>query len=166
LKSILILSVILAALGMVTVPVFAQEVVTGKQLDHPGIKWTWKIHAENYTFDVVTVSNYDMSNVTFNKQNKELDFLGNSSYPDKVAEIDIPKNLIGGNLTVLQDGKPISAIVAPGTDSNTVMLKFNQTGAVKTSVIGTTYLPEFSSIVPLVMVLAVSMMLIVPRLKF
>lgn len=151
---------------MVTVPAFAQSVITGRELNHPGLKWNWKIYAANYTFNVVTVSNYDISNVTFNKQNKELDFYGNSSYADKIAEIDIPKNLIGGNLTVLQDGKPTSAIVAPGTDTNTVMLKFNQTGAVKTSVIGTTYLPEFSSIVPLVMISAIAMVLLVPRLKF
>lgn len=147
-------------------PAFAQQVSIPKGLDHPGIKWDWKISAENYTFHVTTVSNYDMSNVSFNKQNKELDFLGNSSYANKIAEIEIPTNLIGGNLTVLQDGKPMpSAIVIPGTDSSTIMLKFNQTGVVKTSVIGTTYLPEFSSIVPVVMVLSVLMILVVPRIR-
>lgn len=161
-KSILILSIILVV-SLVTVPAFAQ--IKGPSLNHPGIKWEWNIHAENYTFDVTTVSNYDMSNVTFNKANKELDFYGNSSYPDKIAEIEIPKNLIGGNLTVMQDGKQLPAIVVPGTDSNTIMLKFNQTGLTKTSVIGTTYLPEFSSIVPVVMALSVMMVLVVPRIR-
>lgn len=161
-KSILILSIILVV-SLVTVPAFAQ--VDSKALDHPGIKWDWKIRAENYTFDVTTVSNYDMSNVTFNKANKELDFYGNSSYAGNIAEIDIPKNLIGGNLTVIQDDKPLSAIVIPGTDSNTIMLKFNQTGPTKTSVIGTTYLPEFSSVVSIVMALSIAMMLVVPRIR-
>jgi hypothetical protein len=147
------------------VPAFAQQVIAPKNLNHPGIKWDWKINAENYTFHVTTVSNYDMSNVTFNKANKELVFTGNSSYADKIAEIEIPTNLIGGNITVTQDGKPISAIVIPGTDSSTIMLKFNQTGVTKTSIMGTTYLPEFSSVVPLVMVLSITMVLLVPRLK-
>ena len=50
-------------LGLLAVPAFAQQVTAPKNLDHPGIKWDWKIKAENYTFDVSTVSNYDMKNV-------------------------------------------------------------------------------------------------------
>ena len=149
---------------MLTVPAFAQ-VSAPKSLDHPGIKWDWKIKAENYTFDVVTVSNYDMQNVTFNKMNKELVFLGNSTHDENIAEIQIPTNLIGGKLTVTQDGKPISSIAIPGTDSSTIMLKFNQTGVTNTSVIGTTYLPEFSNVALLVMVLSISMVLLIPKIK-
>ncbi|MDE1813135.1 MAG: hypothetical protein KGH87_03475 [Thaumarchaeota archaeon] len=149
---------------MLTVPAFAQVSIP-KTLDHPGIKWDWKIKAENYTFDVITVSNYDMQNVTFNKMNKELVFLGNSTHTGNIAEIQIPTNLIGGKLTVTQDEKPISSIVIPGTDSSTIMLKFNQTGVTNTSIIGTTYLPEFSNVALLVMVLSISMVLLIPRIK-
>ncbi|WP_157927475.1 hypothetical protein [Candidatus Nitrosotalea okcheonensis] len=149
---------------MLTVPAFAQISVP-KSLDHPGIKWDWKIKAENYTFDVITVSNYEMQNVTFNEMNKELVFLGNSTHDGNIAEIQIPTNLIGGKLTVTQDGKPVSSIVIPGTDSSTVMLKFNQTGTTNTSIIGTTYLPEFSNVALLVMVLSISMVLLIPRIK-
>lgn len=151
-------------LGLLSVPAFAQQVTAPKNLDHPGIKWDWKIKAENYTFDVSTVSNYDMKNVTFDKINKELVFTGNSTHDGNIAEIDIPNNLIGGNLTVVQNGKPVSAIVIPGTDSSTIMLKFNQTGTMDTSVFGTTYLPEFSSVALLVMVLSIAMVLFIPRL--
>jgi hypothetical protein len=146
------------------VPAFAQ-ISAPKGLDHPGIKWDWNIKAENYAFDVTTVSNYDMKNVTFNKVNKELVFSGNSSHSENIAEIEIPHNLIGGNLTVMQDGKPISAIVIPGTNSSTIMLKFNQTGLSTTSIMGTTYLPEFSSVAPLVMILSITMVLFTLRLK-
>ena len=151
-------------LGLLAVPAFAQQVTAPKNLDHPGIKWDWKIKAENYTFDVSTVSNYDMKNVTFNQINKELVFTGNSTHDGNIAEIEIPTNLIGGNLTVVQDGKPVSAIVIPGTSSSTIMLKFNQTGTTDTSVFGTTYLPEFSSVALLVMILSVTMVLVIPRL--
>lgn len=150
-------------LSLLAAPAFAQ--VTSKALDHPGIKWNWTIKAENYTFDVITISNYDISNVTFNKAGKELVFAGNSSYADKIAEIEIPSNLIGGNLTVMQDGKQVEAIVIPGTNSSTIMLHLNQTGAIHTSIIGTTYLPEFSNIVPLVMVMSIAMVLLVPRFR-
>ena len=151
-------------LGLLSAPAFAQTVQAPKGLDYPGIKWDWNIKAENYTFDVVSVSNYDMKNVTFNKVNKELVFSGNSSHSENIAEIEIPSNLIGGDLTVMQDGKPIPAIVIPGTNSSTIMLKFNQTGLSITSVMGTTYLPEFSSVVPLVMMLSITMVLFTLRL--
>jgi hypothetical protein len=151
-------------LGLLSAPAFAQ-VSAPKNLDHPGIKWDWKIKAENYTFDVITVSNYDMKNVTFNKINKELIFTGNSTHQENIAEIQIPSNLIGGNLTVTQGENPLSAIVIPGTDSSTVMLKFNQTGLSETSVMGTTYLPEFSTIAPVVMIFSVMMVLFAARLR-
>jgi len=147
------------------VPAFAQQIPSPKGLNHPGIKWDWQIKAENYTFDVVTVSNYDMENVTFNKVSKELIFTGNSTHDGNIAEIEIPRNLIGGNLTISQDGKPLSMVIIPGTDSSTVMLKFNQTGLTKTSVVGTTYLPEFSSIAPLVMVISVVIVLFTTQLR-
>ena len=152
-------------LGLLSAPAFAQTIQSPKGLDHPGIKWDWNIKAENYTFDVATVSNYDMKNVTFNKVNKELIFTGNSTHYGNIAEIEIPHNLIGGNLTVMQDGKPISPMIILGTDSSTIMLKFNQTGLSTTSVMGTTYLPEFSSVAPLVMVLSIVMVLFTLRIK-
>ena len=133
-------------------------------MDSPGIKWEWKIKAENYTFVVTTVSNYDMKNVTFNKINKELIFTGNSTHAGNIAEIEIPRNLVGGNLTVAQDGKPIVSLIIPGTSSSTIMLKFNQTGLTNTSIVGTTYLPEFSSVTSLVMVLSVVIDLFTIRL--
>lgn len=146
-------------------PAYAQQTIRAENFNHPGIKWDWKINAESYTFHVTTVSNYDMSNVTFNKAYKELVFTGNSTHDGNIAEIEIPTNLIGGNLTVSQNGKLIPAIVIPGTDSSTIMLKFNQTGVVNTNVFGTTYLPEFSTVASLVMMLSIAMVLFVPKLR-
>ena len=152
-------------LGILSTPAFAETIKAPKGLDHPGIRWDWNIKAESYTFDVTTVSNYDMQNVTFNKATKELIFTGNSPHSGNIAEIEIPHNLIGGNLTIMQDGKSLSPLIIPGTNSSTIMLKFNQTGLSTTSVMGTTYLPEFSSVAPLVMVLSTVMVLFTLRLK-
>ena len=154
-------------LGLLSVPAFADQplVPQGLALNHPGIKWDWNIKAGNYTFDVVTVSNYNMKNVTFNHINKELIFTGNSNHADNIAEIEIPHNLIGGNLTVAQNGKAISTIIIPGKDSYTIMLKFNQTGSTTTTVVGTTYLPEFSGIAPIVMVVSFVIALFTLRVR-
>jgi hypothetical protein len=151
LKIEIIISCVLI-LGLLSAPAFAD-------LSYPGIKWEWKINAANYTYIVTTVSNYDVKNVTLNSNNKELIFTGNSTHTDNIAEIEIPSNLIGGSLTVTQDGKQISPIIINGTGSSTIMLKFNQTGITTTNVLGTTYLPEFGGISTLVMVVSIGMVI-------
>lgn len=150
-KTEIIISCVLI-LGLLSTPAFAD-------LNHPGIKWEWKINAANYTYTVTTVSNYDMQNVALNSNNKELIFTGNSNHTDNIAEIEIPSKLIGGSLTVTQNGKQISPIVINGTDSSTIMLKFNQTGITTTNVLGTTYLPEFGGVGTLVMVISIGMVI-------
>ena len=139
-------------LGLLSTPAFAD-------FNHPGIRWEWKIKTVNYTYVVTTVSNYDMKDVTLNSDNKELIFTGNSTHTDNISEIQIPRNLIGGSLTITQDGKQISPIIINGTDSSTIMLKFNQTGTTTTNVLGTTYLPEFGGISTLVMVISIGMVI-------
>ncbi|MGI0046037.1 MAG: hypothetical protein ACREBB_02450 [Nitrosotalea sp.] len=129
-----------------------------KNLNHPGIKWAWPINTGNYTFIVNTTSNYDMQNVTFDKDSKTLTFLGNSSHTGNIAEIEIPSNLIGGNYTTLQDGKQAMPIVLKNGNLTTVILKFNDSGNVVTHITGTTYLPEFSGIAPMIMVVSFGML--------
>ena len=139
-------------LGLLSVPAFAA-------LEYPGIKWEWKIKTANYTYIITTVSNYDMKNVTLNPNNKELIFIGNSTHTSNIAEIVIPHNLIGGSLTVTQDGKQILPIMINGTDSSTIILKFNQTGTTTANVFGTTYLPEFGGISTFVMIISIGMVI-------
>ncbi len=166
-KSIVIIFSILVV-GIIWAQGFGEASATkDTPLNHPGIKWSWQIKADNYTFIVGTTSNYDMKNVTFNHDNKELIFTGNTTHTGNIAEIEIPRNLIGGNLTGTQDGKPISPIIVLGKESSTIMLKFNQTGPTTITIVGTTYLPEFSGIVSLVMVVSVGIVFfILPVRKF
>jgi len=151
LKIEIIISCVLI-LGLLSAPAFAN-------LEYPGIKWGWKIKTANYTYIVTTVSNYDMKNVTLNSDNKELIFIGNSTHTGNIAEIVIPRSLIGGSLTVTQDGKQILPIVINGTGSSTIILKFNQTGTTTANVFGTTYLPEFGGISTLVMITSIGMVI-------
>jgi len=157
LKIEIIISCVLI-LGLLSAPAFAD-------LSYPGIKWEWKINAANYTYIVTTVSNYDMKNVTLNSVNKELIFTGNSTHTDNIAEIEIPSNLIGGSLTVTQNGKQISPIVINGTGSSTIMLKFNQTGITTTNVLGTTYLPEFGGVSALKLIMSIGIVIFTLKIR-
>lgn len=106
-----------------------------------------------------------MQNVTFNKEAKTLSFLGNSSHTGNIAEIEIPSNLIGGNYTIYQNGKEISPVVLKNGNLTTVILKFNDTGSLKTDVTGTTYLPEFSGIAPAIMVASFGILFLTMRYR-
>ena len=166
-KSIIILSCILV-LGLLSAQAFGEQITTPGNLPlyHPGIKWDWKIKTDNYTFIVDTVLNYDMKNVTLNKSNKELIFTGASNHTGNIAEIEIPHNIIGGNLTVFQNSKQIFPLIINSGNTSLVVLKFNETGSSTTNVIGTTYLPEFAGIVPIIMMISFVIVLLtskVPR---
>lgn len=132
-------------------------------LNHPGIKWAWKINADKYTFIVNTTSNFDMQNVIFDKDTKTLTFVGNSPHTENIAEIEIPSNLIGGNYTVYHNGAQISPIVLKNGNLTTVLLNFNDTGNTTTNVVGTTYLPEFAGIAPIIMMISFSILLLTLR---
>jgi hypothetical protein len=136
----------------------------GLAKEHPGIKWAWPIQASKYVFTVNTTSNYDMQNVTFDSNTKTLKFFGNSSHTGNIAEIDIPSNLIGGNYTVFQSGTQLYPIILKNANNfTTIILKYNQSGKVETDITGTTYLPEFSGIVPIIMVASFGILFLTMR---
>ncbi len=160
-KSVLILLSLLVS-GLLFTQAYGQVSTTPQHmgLDHPGIKWDWKIKADDYNFVVTTVSNYDMKNVTLNKDNKELIFTGNSTHDGNIAEIQIPHGLISGNLTVTQNGLQLSPLIINSGNYSLIVLKFNQTGGVTTNIMGTTYLPEFSGVAALVMIISVGIVML------
>jgi len=154
LKSIVIIFSILI-IGIIWTQAFGEESATkDTSLNYPGIKWSWKIKADNYTFIVGTTSNYDMKNVTLDKDNKELVLTGASPHAGNIAEIEIPHDLIGGNLTIFQNSKQTLPLIINSGNTSLVVLKFNETGNSTTNIIGTTYLPEFAGLTPLIMIIS------------
>ena len=153
-KILLILSFVLI-LGLSSVPAFAVSVdLSGLNLNHPGIRWAWKLNADQYVFIVNTTSNFDMQDVKFSKDTKTLTFFENSPHTGNIAEIEIPNNLVGGNYTIYHNGAQISPIVLKNGNLTTIILNFNDTGNSTTNVVGTTYLPEFAGIAPIIMAIS------------
>lgn len=162
-KTILVLFFVLI-LGLCTSQAFGMD-FNFQGLNHPGIKWAWKINADQYSFIVNTTSNFDMQNVVFNKDTKTLTFLGNSPHTGNIAEIEIPSNLIGGNYTIYHSGTQISPIVLKNGNLTTVILNFNDTGNTTTNVVGTTYLPEFAGIAPIIMAISFGILFLTFRYR-
>jgi len=131
-----------------------------------GLKNDFTIETSGYDFEVETVANFEINDVKLNRDDKKLTFDITSSLENNFAEIQIPINLIDGDLTVFVNGDEIFPQIRKNDKISFIVLEFNGTGHNTMEIIGTTYLPEFSSITLIVIGVAFSMMFISRKLKF
>lgn len=116
-----------------------------------GLKKDFTIETSGYDFEVETVSNFNIQDVQFNRDDKKLTFNINSELVNNFAEIQIPVNLINGNLTVFVNGHEIFPEIRKNDKISLIVLEFEGSGTNTLEIIGTTYLPEFSSAAIIVM---------------
>ena len=126
-----------------TIPAFA--------LENPGLKQTFTIETGGYAFDVISTSNFEITDHEFEKEEKRLTFFINSGIENNLSEIVIPTNLINGNFTFYLNEEEIFPKVKMSEQISFITLEFPGTGIHKLDIIGTTYLPEFSEIAMLVL---------------
>lgn len=116
-----------------------------------GLKKDFTIETSGYDFEVETVSNFNIQDVQFNRDDKKLTFNINNELENNFAEIQIPVNLINGNLTVFVNGHEIFPEIRKNDKVSFIVLEFEGSGTNTLEIIGTTYLPEFSSAALIVM---------------
>lgn len=114
--------------------------------DKTGLKKDFTIETGGYNFDVVTVANFEINDVKLDKDNKKLTFDITSGIEDNFGEIQLPINLIDGDLTFFVNGEEIFPQVRKNDRISFFVLEFNGTGHNTVEIVGTTYLPEFSSL--------------------
>lgn len=127
--------------------------------DRTGLKQSFLIHTGGYDFTVESVSNFDITNIAIDEESKKLSVDINSMAERNISEIIIPRNLIGGNFTVLLDGQPIQAVVRASDTISFITIEFDGAGRHTIEIIGTTYLPEFGALAPLVLVVAIAVII-------
>ena len=125
-----------------------------------GLKKEFTIKTSGYDFEVETVANFEINDVKLNKDDKKLAFDITSSLENNFAEIQIPINLIDGDLTLFVNGEEIFPQIRKNDKISFIVLEFNGTGHNTLEIIGTTYLPEFSSVTLLVIGAAFSAMFV------
>jgi len=116
-----------------------------------GLKKDFTIETSGYDFEVETISNFNIQDVQFNRDDKKLTFNINSELENNFAEIQIPINLINGNLTVFVNSHEIFPEIRKNDKISFIVLEFEGSGTNTLEIIGTTYLPEFSSAALIVM---------------
>jgi len=123
----------------------------GDLSDKTGLKKDFTIKTDGYQFNIVTTASFDIESVKFNKDDKKLTLKTSSEIENNLAEIQIPLNLIDGNLTVFVNGTETFPKILKNDKISFLTMEFNGKGATNIEIIGTTYLPEFSEIVPIIL---------------
>ena len=127
------------------------------------MKHNFNVQTGGYDFPVVATGNLDVTDLSFDKDTKTITIDISSSLDDNVLEILIPKNLINGDFTFFLDGSEVFPSVAWLTDNAFITIEFQGDGEHTLDIIGTTYLPEFAEVAPIV--LATSLIGIIVILK-
>jgi len=99
------------------------------------------ISADGSDFEIIFTSNFLVSSHSFSPNDKMLQFNIESGHDkENVAEIIIPRDLIDSELTVLLDGKEVTAKVNKTNKSSVVMVEFDGKDKRTLDVIATEYL--------------------------
>lgn len=133
--------------------------------DKTGFKQTFIIEAGGYEFPVDITSSFNVESLDFSSDDKRLTFHINNALEQNLAEIQIPKNLTNGNFTFFLDEQEIFPEVQTNKKISFITIEFNGTGIHKLDVIGTTYLPEFSGIAPLILSVLLIPIIFVRKIK-
>jgi len=139
--------------------------VFGAISEKTGLKKDFTIETSGYDFEVETVANFEINDVKLSRDDKKLTFDITSSLENNFAEILIPINLIDGDLTLFVNGEEIFPQIRKNDKISFIVLEFNGTGHNTMEIMGTTYLPEFSSYTLLVIGAAFSFMFVSRKFK-
>ena len=137
----------------------------GQISDKTGLKQNFIITTGGYDFPVYVTSSFDVEKLDFSSDDKRLTLHINSAIEQNLAEIQIPKNLINGNFTFFLNDQEIFPIVKSNEKISFITLEFEGTGIHKLDIIGTTYLPEFSDIAPLILSILLIPVIFVRKIK-
>ncbi len=144
---------------MITTPAYAQY------FDTPGLLQKFEIETGGYHYEVQTTSNFDVQEVELNSDEKKLTLFIKSALENNLSEIQIPVNLINGNFTFFLNDQEFFPDVKRSERISLITAEFEGAGLHKLEIIGTTYLPEFSEIAPLVLATSLFGLLLLKRFK-
>jgi hypothetical protein len=109
----------------------------GQLSDATGLVKRIDVDVIGHTFEVVTTSNFDLSDHEFDKDEKRLTFFVNSGLENNLGEVIIPSELLSGNFTFYINDLESTQKVKSNGDISFVTLVFNGTGNNKIDIIGT-----------------------------
>ena len=137
----------------------------GQISDKTGLVHHLPIETGGYNFEVVSTASFDIPHYEFNSDEKRLTIFITTTVKNNLGEFQIPKNLINGNFTFYLDDEEVFPVVRSNEKISFITIEFPGNGLHKLDIIGTTYLPEFSEIAPLVLATSMLGVLFLKRIR-
>jgi len=141
LKSILVLSIVLF---FVVAPAFAQMPLS----DATGFINRLNVETSGHVFEIKLVSNFDLTDYTFEKDNQELIIYVESGLENNLGEIMIPTTLLNGNFMFILNDQEFFPKIQSNEKIHFITMNFTGSGSNVISITGSEYLIGLSEITP------------------
>ena len=139
-KSILI---ILLVLFFVIAPVHGQLNLS----DATGLINRLDVKTSGYTFEIKLVSNFDLTDYSFEKDEKQLTLYLDSKLENNLGEIIIPVNLLSGDFTFNLNDKEFFPKIQSNEKIHFITLNFTSLGANVLTISSTEYLSDLTEMI-------------------
>ena len=140
-KSILVLSIVLF---FVVAPAFAQMPLS----DATGFINRLNVETSGHVFEIKLVSNFDLTDYTFEKDNRQLILYLESGLENNLGEIMIPTNLLNGNFMFILNDQEFFPKIQSNEKIHFITMNFTGSGSNVISITGSEYLIGLSEITP------------------
>lgn len=137
-----IIFLLVVALFFVLTPAY------GALSDATGLVNRLDVQTGGYSFEVESVSNYDIPNFEFDENEKKLTLYIKSGLENNLGELLIPRNLLGGNFTFYLNAQEYFPQIKTNDKISFITLNFTGSGDNTLDIFGTTYLSGLTEITP------------------
>ena len=140
-KSVILLLLVLC---FVFSPVYGQVPLS----DATGLINRLDIQTSGHVFEIKLVSNFDLTDYTFEKDNQELIIYVESGLENNLGEIMIPTNLLNGNFMFILNDQEFFPKIQSNEKIHFITMNFTGSGSNVISITGSEYLIGLSEITP------------------
>ena len=118
----------------------------GALSDATGLVNRLDVQTGGYSFEVESVSNFDIPNFEFDEDEKKLTLYIKSGLENNLGELLIPRNLLGGNFTFYLNAQEYFPQIKTNDKISFITLNFTGSGDNILDIFGTTYLSGLTEI--------------------
>ena len=118
----------------------------GALSDATGLVNRFDIEAGGHVFEITITANFDVREIEFDKEQKQLTLYIISNLENNLGEIIIPQNLLSGNFTFYLNDQQYMPKINSNSKISFITLNFTGSGNNKIDVIGTNYLEELDKV--------------------
>jgi len=126
-------------------PVYAQVPLS----DATGLINRLDVQSSGYSFEIKLVSNFDLTDYSFDKDEKQLTLYVDSGLENNLGEIIVPTNLLSGNFTFYLNDQEFFPKIQSNEKINFITLNFTGLGTNVITISSTEYLSGLTEVIPI-----------------